>query len=252
MIEQLQALYGELRNKHPQADFSRLDDNLAAFMRGEKRTSPLPRQRPIYWYKGLRDKPWHDRDEFAAIPMLERAYPEIRAELGKLLTARNRFEPFRGDPEQKNNYIIGDMDVFYFKDAFSKDQAYIQHNRKMAPVTTAILDSLPRLGETAFFSILEPGTHLKPHCGAENLRTFVHLGMIIPDGCAIRVVDRQVSWQEGKCIVFDDSFEHEAWNRGTATRVILLIEFWHPDLNPAEIEFFQHLSPLLRENPRLL
>ena len=37
-------------------------------------------------------------------------------------------------------------------------------------------------------------------------------------------------WTEGECLVFDDSWEHEVHHRGDADRVVLLINFWHPEL----------------------
>ena len=35
-------------------------------------------------------------------------------------------------------------------------------------------------------------------------------------------------------LIFDDSFEHEAWNRGTQTRIVLLFEIWRPELTATE------------------
>ncbi|MEH1782155.1 MAG: aspartyl/asparaginyl beta-hydroxylase domain-containing protein [Nostoc sp.] len=32
-------------------------------------------------------------------------------------------------------------------------------------------------------------------------------------------------WQPGKCLIFDDLVEHEAWNLGRSNRIILLIDF---------------------------
>ena len=56
-----------------------------------------------------------------------------------------------------------------------------------------------------------------------------------------------VKWQEGRCLVFDDSFEHEAWNRSDSVRIVLLIQLWHPDLSAAEIwalkEVRQYTAP---------
>lgn len=40
-----------------------------------------------------------------------------------------------------------------------------------------------------------------------------------------------------KVMVFDDSFEHEVWHNGTAPRVVLIMDFWHPDL-PGEKRVF--------------
>ena len=41
-------------------------------------------------------------------------------------------------------------------------------------------------------------------------------------------------WQEGECIVFDDSWEHEVFHKGNSDRIVLLINFWHPDLPASE------------------
>ena len=45
-----------------------------------------------------------------------------------------------------------------------------------------------------------------------------------------------------KPYVFDDSFEHEAWHDGSKTRVILIVDFWHPDLTNDEIKFLDLLQ----------
>lgn len=34
----------------------------------------------------------------------------------------------------------------------------------------------------------------------------------------------------GKCLVFDDCYEHEVWNKTDKERVLLLFDLWHPDL----------------------
>ena len=39
---------------------------------------------------------------------------------------------------------------------------------------------------------------------------------------------------EGKAWVFDDTIEHEAWNRSDRPRVILLFETWRPELTGEE------------------
>lgn len=42
--------------------------------------------------------------------------------------------------------------------------------------------------------------------------------------------------------VFDDSFEHEAWHDGEKTRVILIVDLWHPDLSDDEVKFLTLLQ----------
>ena len=49
----------------------------------------------------------------------------------------------------------------------------------------------------------------------------------IPD-CGICVRDTWHTWEEGKMLVFDDSYEHEVVNNTDMCRVVLLIRFRHP------------------------
>ena len=44
--------------------------------------------------------------------------------------------------------------------------------------------------------------------------------------------DRQ--WHEGTLLTFDDSILHEAVNRGTQDRVVLIFEIWRPELSEEE------------------
>ena len=43
-------------------------------------------------------------------------------------------------------------------------------------------------------------------------------------------------------MVFDDSFEHEAWHRGDETRIVLVFDVWHPDLTDKEVQFLSFLQ----------
>ena len=72
-------------------------------------------------------------------------------------------------------------------------------------------------GET-LFSVLRPGTHLRPHCGSTNSRLTCHLGVVVPGGARVRVGDEWREWAEGECLVFDDSWEHEVRTDGRTRR----------------------------------
>merc|ERR1712194_856643 len=107
----------------------------------------------------------------------------------------------------------------------------------------AVLDAVPaakRLAEAdgacgnSMFSMLAPSTHLRPHCGPTNTRLTCHFGIEIPPECGMRVGQETRQWCAGKCVIFDDSWEHEVWNRSSEVRVVLLVNFWHPDLRPDE------------------
>jgi aspartyl/asparaginyl beta-hydroxylase (cupin superfamily) len=101
------------------------------------------------------------------------------------------------------------------------------------PRTAAVVAGMPdaiACGGVVMLSWLAPGTHLVAHCGPTNSRLRVHFGLCVPDGASIRVGQRVVTWQEGQCLVFDDSFEHEVWNRASTPRVVLMFDIFHPNL----------------------
>ena len=108
------------------------------------------------------------------------------------------------------------------------------------PRTVAAINLLPRActdhawGDF-IFSAMAGGAHLRPHCSVDNLRVRIHLGISIPDKCSLRVGSETRAWEEGKCLVFEDSFEHEVWNRSDSRRIVLIVDLWHPDLSDVEV-----------------
>ncbi|WP_375505416.1 aspartyl/asparaginyl beta-hydroxylase domain-containing protein [uncultured Nostoc sp.] len=100
----------------------------------------------------------------------------------------------------------------------------LENNCRLCPETTKLIEAIPGM-TTATFSSLAPGTHILPHEGYINTVLRCHLGLIVADDCAIRVGEKTKTWEEGKCLVFDDTVEHEVWNRSNIPRIVLLIDF---------------------------
>ena len=109
----------------------------------------------------------------------------------------------------------------------------IDDNLDRCPCTQRVIEQIPGLN-SAFFSILAPGTHIPDHRGVSKGLITCHLGLIVPrDGdVRMRVDDRIVRWAEGETLVFDDTYRHEVWNETGGTRVVLLIQFERPLKNP--------------------
>jgi aspartate beta-hydroxylase len=187
---------------------------------------PLQNPRSSY-FPGLRARPIYDGREIAWTARLEAAYPEIKREALALLE-RSALQPHPQRLTDAGSWLTS---YFYV------NGEELEATHKACPVTSSVLKScFPLgLGEQIFFSILSGGAHIKPHCGPWNTRLTCHLGLVVPDGASIRVGTEIIRWQEGKCLVFDDSFEHEVWNRSDEQRIVLLIQFWHPDLTSDEI-----------------
>ena len=204
-----------------------------------------PLQRPTFMsFPGLRNRAWFERGEFPWMQELERHTGAIREELLAVLAADVGFRPFIQVPKahpgaaywrQLNDSPSWNAFFFY------RDGERQADNHARCPATSAALDAAPliRVGEHSpetFFSVLKPGAHIPPHTGVANIRLVVHLPLIVPADCGIRVGSETRGWQEGECIVFDDTFEHEAWNRSGQTRVVLICDIWNPQLTAAERE----------------
>lgn len=95
-----------------------------------------------------------------------------------------------------------------------------------------------------FFSSLHPRSSIQPHTAPMNFRLRLHIPLQVPQKCGIRVGSVSQEWKKGIALVLDDSYEHEVWNDSDETRVLLLVDVWHPDVKPQEKEeivaMFQH------------
>lgn len=182
------------------------------------------RQRPEHPFPRVPGEPWHDPEDHPWVRLLEDAHSAIRAE-----ATAEALPLLRHDADKLSH---GTWDVGYVQ--YMGRPA--RENRDRFPRTARVLDSLPGFRGTAhaYFSVLAPHSHIKPHCGPINAWLRCHLGVLVPNGCRMRVGDETRPMQEGKCLLFDDAFEHEVWNDSDRDRLMLIVDFWHPDLDDPE------------------
>ncbi|KOO24087.1 peptide-aspartate beta-dioxygenase [Chrysochromulina tobinii] len=198
-----------------------------------------PMQRPPHLVPQLASKPWHDRADFPWCSLLESQFAAIRAEVEALRSSQQQLFMSVGGRAAHDHTLVAAGKWTEFP-LFGNGTKYTE-NCARCPVTAAIMERIAPAMELAFagggetlFSTLNPGTHLRPHCGSSNTRLTAHLGILVPSGCSIRAGNEWREWREGECLVFDDSWEHEVRHLGDRDRVVLLINFWHPDLLPHE------------------
>jgi ornithine lipid ester-linked acyl 2-hydroxylase len=163
----------------------------------------------------IHKRPFYDQP-FAIVDDLEKNFDTIKSEylLGQSKSLANEWH-------QNRLYNHG-WNVFGFR----YERSDIMEARQLCPFISSLIDKYDDLIFTIGFSTLDPGTIIYPHYGYVDTVLRCHLGIIIPDGdCALRVGDVTRKWQEGKAFVFDDTFEHEAWNKTEGRRTVMLMDF---------------------------
>jgi hypothetical protein len=208
-------------------------------LKGERQV--YQQQPSVLYYPYLAQRQYFEREEFEWVPALEAATPAIREELAALVDEGADFRPYvENHPDRPHRDFHGlndnpDWTALYLW----RDGKVVEQNAARCPKTMTALENVPlsRIGSrtpAVLFSRLEPGAHIPPHSGMLNCRLICHLPLIVPNGCWLRVGNETREWEEGKLLVFDDSFEHEAKNPTGELRIILLFDIWRPELGEEE------------------
>ncbi|WP_436803057.1 aspartyl/asparaginyl beta-hydroxylase domain-containing protein [Sphingomonas sp. DT-51] len=178
------------------------------------------------------------REHFPWLAQIEAETATIRDELLQMLADDgDALRPYvamkPGTPRNKWSALDGSLAwsaLHLWKDGRRDDSVCARVPRTAAAVAALPLSDLPGRTPTVFFSILRPGAHLPAHTGVSNVRSIVHLPLIVPPDCGFRVGGETRAWEEGRAWVFDDTIEHEAWNRSDRPRAILIFDVWNPHI----------------------
>jgi len=171
--------------------------------------------------------PFISVDTFDWIPGLEAEWPTIRAELDQVLAYRDDLPNFQDISIDQASITDDDgwKTFFFFAYGFRSEL-----NCARCPRTTALLDAVPGL-TTAFFSILAPGKRIPEHRGPWRGVLRYHLALRVPEprtAAGITVGGETAHWEEGRSLLFDDGYEHEAWNGTDGVRVVLFVDVVRP------------------------
>lgn len=234
-----------LLQRHGQAALARIRTAIRGIAghRSSERTDAL--QKPTLAHiPELGARPFINRRELPFLEALENKSAAILGELRPLLqniglakahmsdSGQNR----DGNPQEAHRAVRWTSYHLY---RAGKLVPNLQCPETLAAVTALPLARLPQLAPDVGFLILAPHAHLSPRHGLSNALLKVHLPLIAPNGCAIRVGDETRNWMAGQCLIFDDSYEHELWNRGDETAAFLVLDIWNPGLTEIEKEALQ-------------
>src|SRR5712671_451810 len=234
LVEPLQAKFGT-------AALDRVSEAVRIHIREAVPNYPDPRQQPTFFYvPGVEASPYLERRLFPWIEALEANTAVIQTELQRLLPNTQGRERVFGTAELETaNLRCSAGPPSWNGYYFYRHGVRREDNCQACPATAAALESVPLChirhhGPEVLYSVFTAGTHLLPHRGVTNSRLVAHLPLLIPADCALRVGGEPHAWQEGRVVVFDDTYEHEAWNRSSGIRVVLIFDIWNPHLSEAE------------------
>ena len=173
------------------------------------------------------DQAVYDPDLFPWIREIEARWTEIREELLAILARRDAIPPLASlSPDHRRI-----APPAKWKSFFLQGYGYrVEENLRRCPKTAEALARIPGLN-SAFFSILDPETHIPRHRGVTKAVLTAHLGLLVPprrQSCRMALDDQMLHWDEGRTLVFDDTFHHEVWNDSDQLRAVLLIQFRRP------------------------
>ncbi|MEU3215572.1 aspartyl/asparaginyl beta-hydroxylase domain-containing protein [Streptomyces sp. NPDC006971] len=185
---------------------------------------------------GISQKPWHDPRSDPAIASLvdalESAHGAISAEHeGAWRTKRAVFSDYEHYLTRQDDW----QSLYLYRDG-----ELMAESAETAPTAFDIIKNVA-VGDglicpllESHFSTLLPGSRIAPHCDLWNFSINLHFAVDIPDDCDITVAGETRIWEEGRCLLFDYSFEHHAENRGNRPRTCLLVDLWHPETTVPE------------------
>lgn len=233
MTPKVERCFALLRQKYGDNCLQRVENMVNELSSGRQDRDPM--QAGAKWVlPRLASKPWHDPLEYRElghiVSALESLHAPIRTEIDDVISrdqySLEKYAHYRGTQK-------GWRALYVFRDGRPVDE-----NRTKVPTVFKFMEETLRdwlcpLLEL-HFSILQPGARIPLHCDLWNFSICLHLAVDIPPDCHLRVAGIEHKWTEGKCILFDYSYYHEAWNDSDRPRICLLMDLWHPNLTPVE------------------
>ncbi len=207
------------------------------------RVNSIKRPYPsLFYFPGLRSSPYWDKKLIPSVKILEDNYQEIKREF---MLKRNLLENDYKLIDREHSLHKGKWEWYNYVSKGKIHENFKENFPSTYEILSGIEDRLLNIPFAyCFFSLLDKEGAIAEHYGPCNIRLRIHLGIDIPQDCSISVAGEEKTWEEGKCLVIDDSYLHSVSNNNKEkSRVILLLDIWHPDVHKDErqaiIEMFK-------------
>ncbi len=166
----------------------------------------------------------YDPEQFPWVSYVESHWELIRDELLAVLeTDPNYLDPYPDRTMTNKQDVWKTTGLIYWT---LKSPRHIRN----FPKTWAVMRKVPNLTACSF-NKLGPQSTIKPHVGDTNAMLRCHMGLLIPaqaPTCGFRGGEEVTCWQEGKVLMFNDAYEHTAWNNTDKDRYIISFDVMQP------------------------
>lgn len=193
------------------------------------------------------EQPFLEPAQFPWVKGLEANWAAIRAELERIMATPERIPNFQDISRDQTNITRDDKWKSYFLYGYGYK---MENNCKACPETARSVENIPGMF-TAFFSVLAPGKRIPLHRGPYRGLLRCHLALMVPEQrarCRIEVGGEWATWEEGRCLVFDDTYKHQVENDTDGVRVVLFIDVLRPMKFPGSL-LNQAVLALIRLSP---
>ncbi len=203
----------------------------------EESTSNPDQKMSNFLYPGITHKPWYAPQEHDILNFvnnsLQQGFSDVENEwLTYVSSGYNIVSRFNA-----NNLFASvkedDWKAYLVWEGGNFTQIGLSHFPRTVDILSKLEPFLYPFGHIEFY-VMKPGVVLPPHTDHINTSLTCHLGIIIPEDCGISVGKETRGWIRGKTLFFDDSFEHEAWNKSQKERVVLSLDLYHHELTKIE------------------
>lgn len=168
---------------------------------------------------------FYNPQDFPELLILQNNWKTIKEELEKVDTLMNHKKWMETFP----NYVKSDKDESWQVFTFRFFGMNHWDHQRLCPKTTELINQTIEI-ISCDFSKMKGKTRILPHTGYTKMVLRCHLPLKVPEDkkCGIQVGDEIHFHEEGKLLVFDDSFMHEAWNESEKDRTVLMFDIPNP------------------------
>ncbi len=227
---------------HGQSDWHPRFQKALDIMTGQRARDPVqtawPQMPGVFYYPDMPNVDFADLSDADWWNEVEQATEIIAAELDLVRDTEGTFAAYvhgqSGAAQNDYHGMLGNDDW--------SSHHLVENGAVQGDAPSATRDALARAplceidGRTpsVLFSRLKPGAHIPPHTGMLNFRYICHLPIVVPGNGELRVGAARRAWERGRLMAFDDTVEHEAWNRSGEDRIVLIFDVWKPELEEVE------------------